>query len=49
LDKAQREHEERAESLEAERAKIEKRVEAEETRWESESERLKEALRRARE
>jgi colicin import membrane protein len=49
LDKAQREHEERAESLGAERARIEKRVEAEATRWESERDRLKEALRRARE
>jgi len=37
----QREHEERNQSLDAERAGIEKRVEAEATRWESE--RLKEA------
>jgi hypothetical protein len=41
LDKAQREHEERAESLEAERARIEQRLEAEEGNWESERERRK--------
>jgi len=49
FDKAQQKHEERAESLDAERARIEKRVAAEETRWESERERLREALGRARE
>ena len=36
LDKAQRKHEERAVSLEAEQAEIEKRVQAEDARWESE-------------
>jgi len=35
LDNAQRDHEARAESLDAERAKIEKRIEAEDDRWES--------------
>jgi colicin import membrane protein len=48
LDKAQREHEERVESLDAERARIEQRLEAEEARWESERERFREAIRRAR-
>jgi colicin import membrane protein len=47
LDNAQREHQERAESLEAERAAIEKRIEAEDGRWENEKERLTAALRRA--
>ncbi|MGY4497046.1 colicin import membrane protein [Bradyrhizobium sp. GM24.11] len=49
LDEAQREREERAESLDAERADIEKRIEAEDARWERESDKLKAALRRARE
>jgi hypothetical protein len=49
LDKARREHEERSESLDAERAAIQKLVEAEDTRWESEKERLTVALHRARE
>ena len=49
FDKAQWDHEERAESLDDERARIERRVAAEETRWESERERLREALRRVRE
>jgi colicin import membrane protein len=40
LDKAQREHRERAESLEAERAAIERRVQAEDARWQSEKEKL---------
>ncbi|MBV9458320.1 MAG: cell envelope biogenesis protein TolA [Bradyrhizobium sp.] len=49
LDKAQRQHEERAGALEAERAGIDKRVLAEDARWESEREGLTAALRRARE
>jgi hypothetical protein len=49
LDEAQREHEERSESLEAERAAIEKRIEAEEARWNTEKDKLTKALRRARE
>ena len=49
LDKAQREHEERVQSLEAERARIDQRLEAEDANWESERERLREALRGARE
>lgn len=49
LDAAQREHEERSEGLEAERRDIEKRIEAEDARWERERERLKDALQRARE
>ncbi|MBV9562930.1 MAG: cell envelope biogenesis protein TolA, partial [Bradyrhizobium sp.] len=48
LDKAQREHEERAEALDAERAAVEKRTKTEDVRWESEKERLTAALRRAR-
>lgn len=48
LDKAQRKHEERAVSLEAEQAEIEKRVQAEDARWESEKQKLTAALRRAR-
>jgi flagellar biosynthesis GTPase FlhF len=49
LDKAEREHEQRAEALDAELARIEKRVEAENVRWEDQKERLTAALRRARE
>lgn len=49
LDEAQREHEERAESLDAERADIEKRIEAEDVRWKRESDKLEAALRRTRE
>jgi colicin import membrane protein len=48
LDAAQREHEERSETLHAEQAAIEKRVQAEDERWEKERERLTAALRRAR-
>ena len=48
LDAAQREHEERSETLHAERAAIEKRVRSEDERWEKERERLTAALRRAR-
>jgi hypothetical protein len=49
LDEAQREHEDRAQTLDAERADIEKRIEAEDARWERESDKLKAALRRTRE
>jgi colicin import membrane protein len=48
LDAAQRQHEERSETLHAEQAVIEKRVQAEDERWEKERERLAAALRRAR-
>jgi colicin import membrane protein len=49
LEKAQRAHVERTESLEAERAAIEKTGQAEDARWESKKEKLTAALRRARE
>ncbi len=49
LDEAKQEHESRAEAFDAERRDLEKRIEAEDARWESEREKLKEALRRARE
>jgi hypothetical protein len=48
LDKAQRKHEKRSETLLAERAAIEERIEAEDARWESELQGLTKALRRAR-
>jgi colicin import membrane protein len=48
LDAAQREHEQRSEALHAEQAAIEKRVQAEDERWEKERQRLAAALRRAR-
>jgi hypothetical protein len=48
LDDARREHEKRSKSLDAKRAAIEQRIEAEDARWEGERERLTEALRRAR-
>src|ERR1700742_856067 len=48
LDRAGQDHEKRIGSLEAERNAIQKRVEAEDARWESEKERLTKALRRAR-
>ena len=48
LDTAQREHEQRSEALHAEQAAIEKRVQAEDERWEKERQRLAAALRRAR-
>jgi colicin import membrane protein len=48
LDKAQREHEERAEFLNTERARVEKQVEAEDARWQNEKEKLAAALRQAR-
>lgn len=48
MDVAQREHEERSEKLEAERQDIEKRIEAEDARWEDKRVGLEKALRRAR-
>ncbi|CCD86252.1 conserved protein of unknown function [Bradyrhizobium sp. ORS 285] len=48
LEAAQQQHEERAGALDAERRDLEKRIEAEDTRWAAESEKLQEALRRAR-
>ena len=48
LDRARQEHNRRSGALEAEREAIQKRVEAEDARWESEKERLTKALRRAR-
>jgi hypothetical protein len=49
LEKARQEHEDRLSAFEAERAAIDKRSQAEAVRWEREKERLKQALRRARE
>jgi hypothetical protein len=49
LDKAEREHEERASAIEAERAAVDERARAEEVRWEQQKEKLTAALRRARE
>lgn len=49
LDAAERNHQEKAQSLDAERSAIEKRIETEDTRWAGEREKLKDALRRARE
>lgn len=47
-DEAQREHEERSETLEAERADLAKRISAEDARWQGEKDRLTKALCRAR-
>ena len=47
-DRSGQEHERRIGSLAAERDAVQKRVEAEDDRWESEKERLTKALRRAR-
>jgi hypothetical protein len=49
LDKADREHEERASAIDAEHAAIDERARAEEVRWEQQKEKLTVALRRARE
>jgi hypothetical protein len=49
LDKAEREHEERASAIEAERAAVDERAQAEEIRWEQQKKKLTAALRRARE
>jgi hypothetical protein len=48
LDKAEREHAERAGAIRDEAEALEKKSQAEEARWEKEKERLDEALRRAR-
>ncbi|MGJ5041893.1 MULTISPECIES: cell envelope biogenesis protein TolA [unclassified Bradyrhizobium] len=48
LEAGQRQYEERREALDAERLELEKRIEAEETRWESERRKLNEALRQSR-
>jgi hypothetical protein len=48
LDQAEREHEERAAAIEAERVVLENRSEAEETRWKKQKNLLEAALRRAR-
>ena len=49
LDAAQREHDERSAALEAEQRDLDKRIEVEDRRWESEREKFKDALRRAKE
>lgn len=48
LDKARQEHEAHAEALETERAALEERAQAEQARWEKQQQKLKDALRRAR-
>lgn len=49
LDKAQREHDAKAGNIEAERAAVEKRSQAEDARWEKQKKDLESALRQARE
>jgi colicin import membrane protein len=49
LQKAEREHDVKVTGLEAERDAIDERLQAEDARWDRESEKLKSALRRARE
>jgi type IV secretory pathway VirB10-like protein len=49
LEKARREHDSRAEAIEAERAALDDRAEAEHERWDKQRMKLQEALRRARE
>jgi colicin import membrane protein len=49
LDKGKGEHDEKVAALEAERDAVDERLQTEETRWERESEKLKAALRLARE
>ena len=49
LEKSGREHDERAASIVAERKRLEKKLQQEDARWAKEQERLKDALRRARE
>jgi hypothetical protein len=49
LDRAKREHDARAGAIEAERAALETRSQAEDARWEKQKEKLERALRRARE
>ncbi|GLH77048.1 hypothetical protein SSBR45G_19560 [Bradyrhizobium sp. SSBR45G] len=48
LDTAQQAHDERSGTLEAARRDLEKRIEAEDRRWEAEGAKLRDALRRAR-
>lgn len=48
LDKARREHDAKAEAIEAERAALDERAEAEQGRWDKQRKKLEEALRRAR-
>lgn len=47
LEKAKREHEKKVSGIETERAAIDKRSEAEESRWTKQKEKLEGALRRA--
>jgi len=49
LDDARREHDARAEAIEAERAALDERAEAEQSRWDKQRMKLAEAVRRARE
>jgi colicin import membrane protein len=49
LDQARREHEEKVSAIEAERAALDERAQAEDTRWEMQREKLNAVLRRARE
>ena len=48
LDRARREHERRAAAIESEHAALEKRAQAEEARWETQKDKLADALRSAR-
>jgi len=48
LDNARREHEEKADAIEVERAALDERAQAEETRWEKQKAKLEAALRRTR-
>ncbi|WP_349642734.1 hypothetical protein [Bradyrhizobium elkanii] len=48
MDEARRQHEKKASAIEAERAALDERAEAEESRWEKQRENLESALRRAR-
>jgi hypothetical protein len=49
VDKAKREHEAKADAIEAERAGLEKRSQAEDDRWEKQKKTLERVLRQARE
>jgi hypothetical protein len=48
LEKAERQHAKRAATIDATRAALEKRSQAEDARWEKENEKLQSALRRTR-
>jgi colicin import membrane protein len=48
FEKAKREHDSRTRAIEAERAKLEQRAQGEQDRWEKQKEKIKAALRRAR-